>query len=142
MNKRLLLWLIPGLLYLLFVTWYTDLGGPLSDQEIEDFTATLEQRGMTAQQISSIQTFMRNDSGRQFLMVNNIDMNENPPDDLDDDACAACKKPLGRIAEDAFAVLAGGGRHAWVHHGCHKNFIAQRRDTAVRALAVMGIIKS
>ena len=47
--------------------------------------------------------------------------------------------PLGRIGEDAVAVLAGEGRHVWVHHACHQNFIAQHRDAAVTALAAMGI---
>ena len=65
-------------------------------------------------------------------------MNRNPPADADEDHCAACGGPLGRIGEDAVAVLAGEGRHAWVHHSCHHNFMAQRRDAAVTALAAMG----
>ncbi len=65
-------------------------------------------------------------------------MNRNPPA-ADEDRCAACGGPLGRIGEDAVAVLAGEGRHVWVHHACHQNFMAQRRDAAVTALAAMGI---
>ncbi len=66
-------------------------------------------------------------------------MNRNPPADADEDRCAACGGPLGRIGEDAVAVLAGEGRHVWVHHACHQNFMAQRRDAAVTAMAAMGI---
>ncbi|MCZ6828413.1 MAG: hypothetical protein O7F73_02275 [Gammaproteobacteria bacterium] len=51
MSKRLLLWLVPGLFYSLFVIWYTDFGGPLSATEIEDFTHKLEQTPVTPQQI-------------------------------------------------------------------------------------------
>ncbi len=66
-------------------------------------------------------------------------MNRNPPADADEDHCAACGGPLGRIGEDAVPVLAGEGRHVWVHHGCHGHLIAQRRDAAVTALAAMGV---
>ena len=66
-------------------------------------------------------------------------MNRNPPADADEDHCAACRGPLGRIGEDAVPVLAGEGRHVWVHHGCHGHLIAQRRDAAVTALAAMGV---
>ncbi len=66
-------------------------------------------------------------------------MNRNPPADADEDHCAACRGPLGRIGEDAVPVLAGEGRHVWVHHGCHGRLMAQRRDAAMTALAAMGV---
>jgi hypothetical protein len=31
----MLLWGVPGALWLLFTIWYTDFGGPLSEQEID-----------------------------------------------------------------------------------------------------------
>ena len=130
MNKRLLLWLIPGLLYLLFVTWYTDLGGPLSDGEIEDFTATLEERGMTAQQISSIQTFMRNDSGRQFLMVNIIDMNENPPDVAGASPGESAEQLMGRYMEHMFPQL--------LQRACHPVIAGPAVHTAMDLVGIEG----
>ena len=66
-------------------------------------------------------------------------MNRNPPADADEDHCAACGGPLGRIGEDAVAVLAGEGRHAWVHHGCHGRLMAARRAAAITALAGLGL---
>ena len=80
MNKRLLLWLVPAALYVLFVAWYTDFGGPLSDAEVDDLVAVLEERGANPETIAKLEGFLRNDSGRQFLMLNAIDMNDNPPD--------------------------------------------------------------
>ena len=80
MSKRLLLWLSPAILYALFVIWYTDFGGPLSDEEVDNFVAVLEERGGNPETIAKIEGFLRNDSGRQFLMLNALDMNENPPD--------------------------------------------------------------
>ena len=67
-------------------------------------------------------------------------MNVTPPADVSEDRCAGCGKPLGEIGSDAVPVLAGGGAHAWVHHGaCHKRFRATREAAAVKALATMGI---
>lgn len=80
MSTRTRLWLVPALLYAIFVYWYTDFGGPLSDTEVDQFIATMESNGSDSDVVAFIERFARQDSGRQFLMVNNIDMNENPPD--------------------------------------------------------------
>lgn len=79
MNRRLLLWGIPATVWLLFTIWYTDFGGPLSDEEIAEAMAFIDARGYDAEKRKKLVAFLENDSGRQFLMVNNIDMNENPP---------------------------------------------------------------
>ncbi|MGI9328119.1 MAG: DUF4148 domain-containing protein [Pseudomonadales bacterium] len=76
---RALIWGIPGLVWLAFVIWYTDFGGPLTNAEVEQALAALERRGMDPARFAQFEKFLREDSGNQFLMVNNIDMNENPP---------------------------------------------------------------
>ena len=76
MSTRTKLWLVPALLYGIFVFWYTDFSGPLSDNEVDQFVATMKANGSEPETIAFIQKFARQDSGRQFLMVNNIDMNE------------------------------------------------------------------
>ncbi len=78
MSTRTKLWLVPALLYGIFVFWYTDFSGPLSDNEVDQFVATMKANGSEPETIAFIQKFARQDSGRQFLMVNNIDMNESP----------------------------------------------------------------
>ena len=80
MSSRKKLWLVPILLYAVFFVWYTDLGGPLSDAEIDEFIATMTANGGAPETIAFVEKFARQDSGRQFLMVNNIEMNDNPPD--------------------------------------------------------------
>ncbi|QFU76631.1 hypothetical protein EY643_13735 [Halioglobus maricola] len=80
MSTRIKLWLVPALLYALFVYWYTDFGGPLNDAEVDQFVATMKSNGSDPEVVAFIEKFARQDSGRQFLMVNNIDMNESPPD--------------------------------------------------------------
>lgn len=79
MSTRLKIWLFPTLLYAIFVFWYTDFGGPLSDEEVEEFIAVMTGNGLAPDRVDYYAQFLRDDTGRQFLMVNNIDMNENPP---------------------------------------------------------------
>ncbi len=80
MSQRKILWLIPTLLYAAFVGWYTDFGGPLKQEEIATFMAKMEARGVPPRGLEVIEKFMREDSGRQFLMVNIMDYNDNPPE--------------------------------------------------------------
>jgi hypothetical protein len=79
MTTRLQLWLFPALLYAVFVFWYTDFKGPLSNEEIEDFVQVMTGNGVAPERVDYFAQFLRNDTGRQFLMLNNIDKNENPP---------------------------------------------------------------
>ena len=80
MSIRLKIWSAPVLVYISFFSWYTDFGGPLSDSEIDQYVATMNNNGRPAEVIAFMKAFAQQDTGRQFLMVNNIDMNENPPD--------------------------------------------------------------
>ena len=74
-----MLWFIPGVIWIGFTLWYTDFGGPLSDDEIAEAVSYLESREMEPRRIQAFRTFFENDTGRQFLMVNNIDINDLPP---------------------------------------------------------------
>ncbi len=80
MSARLKLWLFPALLYATFIFWYTDFSGPLRDEEVEKFIEVMTGNGVAPERVNYYAQFLRSDTGRQFLMVNNIDMNENPPD--------------------------------------------------------------
>jgi hypothetical protein len=79
MPTRMKLWLFNALLYAIFVLWYTDFGGPLSNEEVDDFIEVMTDNGVPADKVDYYAQFLRNDTGRQFLMVNNLDMNEDPP---------------------------------------------------------------
>jgi len=78
MSTRTKLWITSAVLYGLFFGWYTDLGGPLSNREIDEYVAERLAAGADPKTIAHLEEFFRDDSGRQFLMVNNIDYNENP----------------------------------------------------------------
>jgi len=79
MSARSRLYVAMTLLYALFFAWYTDLGGPMTDNEIRAVVAAMRTNGAPPDTVSRLERFMREDTGRQFLMVNNLDMNENPP---------------------------------------------------------------
>lgn len=66
-------------------------------------------------------------------------MNTIPAENLGGGCCSKCQKPVGKIGQDAVPVLAGGGGHIWLHHGCHTEWMKMRRREAVDALKAVGI---
>ncbi len=74
-------WLLLGIIYGSFFLWYTDLGGKLNDDEIQSFLNKLEENGINEYIYNSMKIFMEQDSGKQFLMVNNIHMSVDPSAD-------------------------------------------------------------
>ena len=111
MTPRIKLWLIPTLLYVAFFLWYTNLGGPLSDAEVDQFVATMTASDSDPEIIAFVEKFARQDSGRQFLMVNNIDMNENPPDVEGADPGESAEKMMGRYMEHMIPALLSRACH-------------------------------
>ena len=83
-------WLILGAVYIGFFFWYTDMGRKLSQEEIQIFIKKHEQNiindGVSPDseefqlRIDFLKKFMEEDNGKQFIMVNNIEMNKNPED--------------------------------------------------------------
>jgi hypothetical protein len=105
MNKRRLMWMFSGVLYLLFCAWYTDLGGALTETEIAEISTKLKQNGLSDERIARLQVFLRNDSGRQFLMLNAIDYNENPPDVAGASPGESAPQLMDRYMEHMFREL-------------------------------------
>ena len=81
MASRRKLWLRSIVLYALFVSWYTDFGGPLTEAEIQVYIAETEDRdlGGAPSVRGALLEFLRNDTGGQFLMFNAVDLAKNPP---------------------------------------------------------------
>jgi hypothetical protein len=77
-RARLALWLVPALLYAGFWVWYTPLGGPLTAAEIDRILARVESAGGNSERSARLRRFMEEDTGRQFIMVNVIDMADDP----------------------------------------------------------------
>lgn len=79
MTSRSKLWLISALIYSTFVFWYTDFGGPVTESEIQDWKKSMQANGTSPERIAYYEQFLKEDTGLQFLMLNAVDMNENPP---------------------------------------------------------------
>ena len=105
MSTRLKIWLFPTLLYAFFLFWYTDLEGPLSDAEVDDFVATMTANGSDPEVIAFVEKFGREDSGKQFLMVNNIDYDEQPPDVPGAQPGESAEQLMGRYMEHMIPAL-------------------------------------
>ena len=78
MRSRKILWGLPLLGYLLFSFWYTNTGGPLSAAEVEHYLGKMQALGRNDESLDRLRIFLQSDTGNQFLMVNNLDMNETP----------------------------------------------------------------
>jgi hypothetical protein len=130
MTKRKLLWLIPAVLYGLFVVWYTDFGGPLSDEEVDTFVTTLQAHNANPQTLAKLEGFLRSDTGRQFLMLNALDMNDNPPDVEGAAPGESADQLMGRYMEHMFPEL--------LLRACHPVIMGDAVYTAIDVLGIEG----
>ncbi len=80
MNRTIWLWLVTSVLYLMFFSWYTSFGGPLTDAEVEKYMAYFAGEGAdaTPERLANMRRFMEEDTGDDFVMINVIEMYETP----------------------------------------------------------------
>jgi len=102
---RTLLWLVPLLVYFVFGYWYTNTAGPLTSDEIESIANQMRESGAPEERIATLRTFMEQDTGRQFIMLNNIDMSENPPDVDGAEPGENADQLMGRYMEHMYPEL-------------------------------------
>ena len=117
MNKSLRNWFILIFIYCTFFVWYTDLGGKLDSNEIATYLVKMQdnreavgfsspaEKERAKEQGVIIEEFMREDSGRQFFVVNNIDMSENPQDVEGAQPGEDADQLMGRYMEHMYAEL-------------------------------------
>jgi hypothetical protein len=128
MTGRTLLWTAPAVLYLAFCWWYTDLSGPLTSAEIERYASQLAEQGAAADRVAEMRQFMEGDTGRQFIMVNVIDMARVP-------RAVDATSPN----DDAQALLDRYMQYMWpalLRRACHPVFVG---DAVFDALDIVGI---
>ena len=117
MNKSLKNWFILIFIYCTFSVWYTDLGGKLNSNEIATYLVKMQDNRETVgfsspaekekakKQGAIIEEFMREDSGRQFFVVNNMDMSDNPQDVEGAQPGEDADQLMGRYMEHMYAEL-------------------------------------
>ncbi len=104
-RRRILIWGLPSLFFLVFSFWYTDFGGPLTDDEIAFYMAKLDERAGNAETRERIKRFMETDTGRQFFMLNAIDFADNPPDVAGATPGESASQLMDRYMEHMYAQL-------------------------------------
>ena len=72
-----MVWGLLLVVYASFTYWYTNTEGPMTEEEIQAVLSRYPADSASLQ-LEVLENFMRNDTGNQFIMVNLIDMNENP----------------------------------------------------------------
>ena len=80
MNKINWLWFFLVFLYIAFFSWYTSFGGPLNQEEMDHYYKMFEARNSDAssEQRARLHKFMEEDTGDDFVMMNIIEMYEEP----------------------------------------------------------------
>ncbi len=75
-----MIWITCGALYLGFFSWYTSFSGPLTEPEIEQYMTFFQREGAdaTPERLASLRRFMQEDTGDDFVMVNVIEMYDQP----------------------------------------------------------------
>lgn len=130
MNRRLWIWGVPALLYAVFFAWYTDLRGPLEPEEIERFLAAFEEQGLEAPALARVREFMEADTGRQFLMLNVIDMADDPPDVEGAEPGESAEQLMNRYMEHMLPEL--------FRRACHPVVMGDAVHTAMDLVGIEG----
>ncbi|MCH2173600.1 hypothetical protein MK489_22725 [Myxococcota bacterium] len=80
MTRTRLIWSALITIYAIFFSWYTSFGGPLRDDEIDQYIAAVTSGAdpPPPEAISALRRFLQDDTGDDFVMVNLIDMYETP----------------------------------------------------------------
>lgn len=111
MSGRKLLWFVPACLYLLFTLWYTNLSGPLTQAEMDAFADQMASSGFEPLAIQRMRQFMEEDTGRQFLMVNVMDMAPTPRRVAGVPVDESSDQMMGRYMEHMFPELLKRASH-------------------------------
>lgn len=109
--KRRWLWLAGLVVYAAFFWWYTNTGGPLDVEEVAEFAAAMRDSGSTPERIANLRRFMAEDDGRQFLMVNVLDLAENPSPVPGTPAGASASALLDRYMDYMYPAMFSRASH-------------------------------
>lgn len=77
-------WIAAALLYLGFRLWYDGLRRPLSAEEVNELSAVIDKRaaaGLATQDPEVVKQFMREDDGKEFIMLNLVRLKGSPQED-------------------------------------------------------------
>ena len=132
------IWISLLVIYAGFFLWYTNIGGKLDKEEIEFFLEKFEENASANSadpetynsQKNLIKRFMEEDTGRQFLMVNNIDMDDDPEDVEGAEPGESAERLLDRYMEHMYAQL--------LKRACHPVFAGNAVHPSMDLVGIEG----
>ena len=131
LSVRSIIWGVAAFLFVAFFVWYTDLRGPLTESEISDYLATMEVRNAPTETVARLKNFMEEDTGRQFFMLNALDMADNPPDVPGAAPGETADQLMARYMEHMYAEL--------FRRACHPTIIGSAVAPAMDLVGVDGL---
>jgi hypothetical protein len=118
MNKRLkfslVSWGIAAVVYLLFSLWHGAFEGPLSEEEIEEYTKKYAELHPDAD-IEQLQTLLDNDNGEAVIMVNAIKLYDIPKMINGELAGKTSEEVLEQYTKYVFSYLIKRGSYPLYH---------------------------
>jgi len=80
MSSTKIIWISILAIYAAFFSWYTSLGGPLTNEEIEHYMSLIESSNPppAPERLAQMRKFMEEDTGDDFVMVNVIHIYDEP----------------------------------------------------------------
>ena len=132
------IWVSLLVIYAGFFLWYTNIGGKLDKEEIEFFLEKFEENASANSadpetynsQKNLIKRFMEEDTGRQFLMVNNIDMDDDPEDVEGAEPGESAERLLDRYMKHMYAQL--------LKRACHPVFAGNAVHPSMDLVGIEG----
>ena len=101
---RKILWMASLLCWAAFTLWYTNTGGPLTEEEIAVYLSGMRE-AEDSERAARLRSFLESDTGNQFIMVNVIDMADDPPDVPGAAPGESADSLLGRYMEYMYPAL-------------------------------------
>ncbi len=131
LGTRAWLWGASIMGYALFVAWYSNLSGPLGTDEVAHYLSIAEQQGVEPERMARLRRFMETDTGSQFLMINALDLADNPVIPEGAEAGESAEQLMDRYMAHMYPAL--------LKRACHPVFVGQ---AVADALELEGIAEA
>lgn len=111
LSVRLLIWGVAIVIYAVFWVWYTPLEGALKPDEVRTFMERVGENGAAPDMRARLEKFFMEDDGRQFIMVNILDLADEPPALPATGPGATASDLLGHYMEHMYRELLSRASH-------------------------------
>lgn len=104
-------WIVLGVLYGIFFSWYTSFEGPLTDEEIQHFSRVIEESPDGHERLGTWTQFMRNDTGDDFVVLNAIDFSDSPKPLAGHEAGESSRQLMRRYSNSFMSIAVSRATH-------------------------------